>query len=365
MIISICVMILMSVFFVLGALDRLFGNRFGLGGELERAFGLMGPTALSVIGLLVLAPVLAGFLQEIIAPVFGLIGADTGMFPGMFMSSEISYPLAAEMASSQQMAAFSGIIVGSVMGAVISFSIPVACGLIRKQDYRFFATGILAGYIFDPVASFIGGLSMGLSPKVILVNLIPVIIVAVILIVGLALKPEIMINIFRAFSKLLMAIITVGLAAAAVEAMTGLVVVPGMNPISDGFRTVGTIILSIGGSMPLLYVLGKLLSRPLKRFAGLLGINEISSLNILVGLTSIVPGYSSYEKMNGKGKIIFSALTASAIPMLGCHLGFTASVDTAMILPMLLSRCCAGIFAVLSASFFSRRIFSKEELEAA
>lgn len=353
----------MTIFFILGALDRLIGNKFGLGGEFERAFGLMGPTALSVIGLIVLAPVLAGFLQEIIAPVFRLIGADTGMFPGMLMSSEISYPLAAEMASSQQMAAFSGIIVGSVMGAPISFSIPVACGLIRKQDYRFFASGILAGYIFNPIASFIGGLSMGLSPKVILVNLIPVIIMAIILIIGLALKPEIMIKIFRVFSKLLMAIITLGLAVAAVEAMTGLVIIPGMNPISTGFMTVGTIILSIGGSLPLLFILGKLLARPLKRFAGLLGINEISSLNILVGLTSIVPGYSSYEKMNGKGKILFSALTASAIPMLGCHLGFTASVDAGMILPMLLSRCCAGVFAVLSASFFSKRLFSKEELK--
>ena len=149
-----------------------------------------------------------------------------------------------------------------MMGGVISFIIPVACGLIRKQDYRFFAAGILAGYIFDPVACFVGGLIMGLSPLVILVNLIPVIIVALILVVGLALIPEIIIKIFRVFSKILMAIITVGLAAAAVEAMTGLVVIPGMNPISDSFKTVGMIILTIGGSLPLLHVCGKLLARP-------------------------------------------------------------------------------------------------------
>ncbi|NLW89953.1 MAG: ethanolamine utilization protein EutH, partial [Clostridiaceae bacterium] len=42
---------------------------------------------------------------------------------------------------------------------------------------------------FNPIASFIGGLSMGLSPKVILVNLVPVIIMAIILIIGLELKP--------------------------------------------------------------------------------------------------------------------------------------------------------------------------------
>ena len=91
MIFSKCIMILMTIFFILGALDRLIGNKFGLGGEFERAFGLMRPTALSVIGLIVLAPVLAGFLQEIIAPVFRLIGGHR-MFPGCSCQARISYP---------------------------------------------------------------------------------------------------------------------------------------------------------------------------------------------------------------------------------------------------------------------------------
>ena len=49
MIISKFIMVLMSVFFVLGALDRLIGNKFGLGKEFERAFGLMGTTTLSLV----------------------------------------------------------------------------------------------------------------------------------------------------------------------------------------------------------------------------------------------------------------------------------------------------------------------------
>lgn len=42
--ISKIIMIIMAVFFVLGALDRLLGNKLGMGGEFERAFGLMGPS---------------------------------------------------------------------------------------------------------------------------------------------------------------------------------------------------------------------------------------------------------------------------------------------------------------------------------
>ena len=92
MIITKVITILMAVFFVLGAIDRLIGNRFGLGKEFERGFMIIGPMTLSILGLLMLAPVLAEFLQKLISPVFGLIGVDTDMFPGMLMSSEISYP---------------------------------------------------------------------------------------------------------------------------------------------------------------------------------------------------------------------------------------------------------------------------------
>ena len=364
MTISKVIMIIMSVFFVLGALDRLFGNRFGLGAEFEKAFGLMGPTALSVLGLLMLAPVLSKALSYVVAPVFGLIGADTGMFPGMLMSSEISYPLAAEMAQDARIALFGGIIVGSAMGAPISFSIPLACSLIRREDYRYLAAGILSGYILDPVACLVGGLIMGLPFVVIIINLIPVIVIAAILVCGLLFAPEGTIKVFQWFSKLLMAVITVGLAAGAVEAMTGFVIIPGMNPASDGFKTVGTIILSIGGSLPLLYVLRRVLDKPLGRLAKAIGVNEITTLSAVIGLTSIVPGYSSYKDMNGRGKVLFSALTASGIPMLGCHLGFTASVDTDMILPMLITRVIAGCFAVFSAMVFSKRLLTPEELNA-
>ena len=127
--ISKVIMIIMAVFFALGAIDRLIGNKFGLGGEFERAFGLMGPTSLSAIGFMVLAPVIANVLDGVLAPVFGLIGADTGMFPGILLSCEVAYPLAAELAADPDVALFGGLVVGSVMGFIIGFTIPVALSL--------------------------------------------------------------------------------------------------------------------------------------------------------------------------------------------------------------------------------------------
>ena len=363
--ISKIIMIIMALFFVLGALDRLFGNKTGMGAEFERAFALMGPTALSALGILAFAPVIASALDDVIRPVFALVGADPAMFPAILMSCEVSYPLSEALALDQDIALYGGLIVGSVMGFIVSFTIPVACGLIRKEDYKAFGTGILAAYIFDPLACFIGGLAMGLPALTILVNLIPVIVISLLIILGLFYVPELTIRIFRGFAKLLLATITVGLCAAAVEAMTGFVLIPGMNPISDGFKTVGTIILSLGGSLPLLFVLRKWLKAPLTRLGERLGINDVSMLSIILAITSLVPGYSSYKEMNLRGRVVYAAFSASAGCMLGCHLGFTSSVDQSIVMPMLLAKVCAGVFAIIASMFFAKRLFTAEELRSA
>ena len=355
-------MTILFCFLVIGGIDRLTGNKIGIGAEFERGFYLMGTTTLSVVGLLVIAPVLATALTTVLEPVFNLIGADSAMFPGMLTSTEVSLPLDLAMTEDTQIAKFSGIIVGSCMGGVISFTIPLACGLISKEDYRYFSAGILTGYIFDPVACFIGGLAMGLSPKVIIVQLIPVIILALLLVVGMLFIPEFCMKLFRIFSKFLMALITFGLLCGALESMTGFVLIPGLNPISEGFQTIGTIALSVASALCFLFVVRKVLAKPLSALAKKIGIDELSIVNMIMSLTTIVPGYSTYAKMNGKGKLIFAALTAACTPMLGVHLGVTSAMAPEMILPMLICRICGGVFAVITALLFSKRLFTKEQL---
>lgn len=361
--ISKVIMIIMAAFFVLGALDRLFGNRLGMGGEFERAFGLMGPTSLTVVGLICLAPVLAPALQSVVAPVFELVGADPAMLPGVLLSCDVGYYIGAEMSADPQIALYGGLVVGSVMGFVISFTIPVACGLIKKDDYRYFSAGVLMGYIFDPIACFVGGLCMGLSPLTVLINLIPVIVIALIVILGLLFAPEATMKVFRWFAKLLLAVITVGLCAAAVEAMTGFVVIEGMTPINEGWKTIGTIVLSLGGSLPLMHALRWAFSKPINRLSAKAGINDVSVFAIILAFTSLVPGYSKFDEMNPRGKLYYAAFSASAGCMLACHLGFTSSVDPEVVTPMLIAKAIAGVLAMLSVALLSGRIFKNGELE--
>ncbi|MBQ6989431.1 MAG: ethanolamine utilization protein EutH, partial [Clostridia bacterium] len=56
----------MGIFAVLGAVDRIFGNRFGLGQEFENGILAMGSLALAMVGIIALAPVLAGLLKPVV-----------------------------------------------------------------------------------------------------------------------------------------------------------------------------------------------------------------------------------------------------------------------------------------------------------
>ena len=63
------VIAVMAGFAVLGAVDRIIGNRFGIGKEFEEGILAMGSLALAMIGIISLAPVLAAVLKTVEVPV--------------------------------------------------------------------------------------------------------------------------------------------------------------------------------------------------------------------------------------------------------------------------------------------------------
>ena len=63
----------MAAFAVLGAVDRILGNRFGLGKEFEEGIRAMGSLAMAMLGIITLAPVLASLLKPVVVPVFSFL----------------------------------------------------------------------------------------------------------------------------------------------------------------------------------------------------------------------------------------------------------------------------------------------------
>ncbi len=340
----------MAGFAVLGAVDRIFGNRWGLGKEFEEGILAMGSLALAMVGIVSLAPVLATVLKPVVVPVYGFLGADPAMFAGTILACDMGGgPLAVQMTRDPQAAALGGVITGSMLGATIVFTIPVAMGILREEDRPDMAKGILCGIVTIPLGVLVGGLTAGFPLGMVLRNLIPIVLIAVLIALGLWRAERAMVTGFEIFGKCVVILVTIGLAAAIVEALTGFVIIPGMAPISEGFATVGTIAILLAGAFPLVFVLTKLLRKPLLAVGRLLGINDAAAAGLIASLANSIATFGLVKDMNRRGKVVNIAFSVSAAFVFGDHLGFTAGFAPEMIGPMILGKLAGGISAVAVA----------------
>lgn len=352
----------MVLFMVLGAIDKSIGNKFGLGEQFEEGIMAMGSLAVAMVGVICLAPVLADVLRPIIVPVFDMLGADPAMFAGSLLANDMGgAPLAMELAKDPQAGLFGGLIVGAMMGPTIVFIIPVALGIIEKEDQKFLATGILAGIITIPVGAFVGGLVAGFPLMMVVKNLIPIIIFAIVIALGLLKFENAMIKGFTYFGKGVVIVITLGLAAAIVEALTGIVIIPGMAPIHDGIAIVGDIAIVLAGAFPLVFVITKVFNKPLMALGKVLGMNDISAAGLVASLANCIPMFGMMKDMDDRGKIINVAFSVSAAFVFGDHLGFTAGFNSEMITPMIVAKLVGGISAVMLAMVIANKTLKKEQ----
>lgn len=352
---------LMSFGVLIGGIDRIIGNKFGLGEQFEEGFNAMGPLALGMVGIVTLAPVIAKVLGPVIIPVFTFMGADPAMFAMILANDMGGYPLAMELAQSEQAGLLSGLIVSSMMGCTLVFSIPVGLGLIEFKDRPFFAKGLLIGLITVPIGGIAGGLIAGFDPALVLVNNIPVIILAIFFVVGLFFFSKQMIKGALLFGKLIIIVITIGLAAAAFQELTDIVIIPGMTPIMEAMEIIAMIAIVLLGTFPILTIVTKFLNKPLTAIGKKLGMDATSAAGIVITMANSIPVYKMMKDMDPKGKVINTAWLVPATAALGDHLGFTAAVRPDMITPVLFGKLIAGVLAIVIALYFTKDL--KYEIE--
>ena len=346
----------MAVFAVLGAIDRILGNRFGLGQEFENGILAMGSLALAMVGIVSLAPVLAAILRPVVVPVFRLLGADPAMFAGSLLACDMGGgALARQMTDNPQASLLGGVITGSMLGATIVFTIPVAMGILEESDRPVMAKGILCGIVTIPVGILVGGLVAGYPIMMVLRNLLPIVILAALIALGLWRAEGAMVRGFSVFCKGVVALVTIGLAAAIVEALTGFALIPGMAPISEGFATVGTIAIVLAGAFPLVFVITKLLRKPLMAVGKTLGINDAAAAGLIASLANSIATFGLVKEMNYRGKVVNIAFAVSAAFVFGDHLGFAAGFAPEIMGAMIAGKLAGGVSAIAVALWLTRK----------
>lgn len=365
--INVIIVWIMMIFMLLGAIDRIIGNKFGLGEEFENGIIAMGALALAMVGVVSLAPVLARILGPVITPVYQFLGADPAFFATTLLAIDMGgYPLAMELALTPEAGRYAGIILGSMMGPTIVFTIPVALSIIKKEDQRWLAMGILAGMITIPIGCIVGGLIAGWPVGMVLINMVPVVIVSLLIAIGLWRIPEKMITGFNYFGKGVVIMITIGLAASIFETLTGVVLIPGMAPISDGISAVGSIAIVLAGAYPMVKFITKVFSKPLMSLGKVLGMGDVSAAGMIATLANNIPMFAMMKDMDNRGKVLNSAFAVSAAFTFGDHLGYTAGIgEQALIFPMIVGKLVAGITAVAVAMLFAPKPSLEKPVEPA
>ncbi len=342
----------------IAALDRIFGSRLGLGTELEKGIETLGPLTLSMAGMIIVAPFLAGLLGKIsgIFPSF----LDFSIVPSCFLANDMGGAhLASQLASDEKVGYFNGLVVASMMGATTSFTIPFALQMTDKEKHSDIIFGILCGMLTIPVGCFVGGLVAGLSVISVLVNLIPLLIFVAVIAFGILKFEKVTIRIFKGFAWLIKAVITFGLIVGIVEFATGFRILPQMETLGNTMDIIINIICITAGAFPLLSLLKRFLRRVFARMGEKMGINETAAFALLSTTGTNITTFEAAGRMDRKGLILNSAFAVSASFVFVDHLAFCISYNAEFVPAMIVGKLTAGVTAVVVANLLYNRKIKK------
>ncbi|MBR5157001.1 MAG: ethanolamine utilization protein EutH [Clostridia bacterium] len=343
--------IIILIFSVLGALDRIIGNRFGIGREFEKAFMLLGTMALSMIGMIVISPFIAELMKPLSEGFVNVLHIDPSIIPASLFANDMGgASLSVEMATDDKIGMYNALIVSSMMGCTISFTIPFALGVVDKSQHKELLLGLLCGIVTIPLGCIVSGVVCGIPFISLLLVLMPLVIFSGIIAFGLIKFPDFCIKAFKVFGIFITILITIGLALGIIRFLTGFEVIKGLATIEEGASICVNAAIVLSGSFPFMFILAKVLSKPLKVIAKKIGVNEYSIVGIVSCLATSATTFGMMDKMDKKGVVLNSAFTISGAFVLGSHLAFTMAFDGEYVIPVIIGKLISGVLAIFLAN---------------
>ena len=327
-------------------------------------------------GIVAATPIIAKLVSPVITPLYTMIGADPSMFATSILACDMGgYTLAMELANDPAIGNFAGLILGTTLGPTIVFSIPVALEIIPRKDFPYLGAGVMVGLATIPLGCIAGGFTMNIMtehyiiPEKIFINLVPVMLMAGLLIIGLWFIPLKMIAAFNIFGRCITIIVTLLCAIAVFQQITGIMfpvfnsmVTPnenGITPLDSGLITCGRIGIVLIGAFPMVEWITRSCSRILDKIGGILKINKKASAGIICSFAHIIPALNLIKDMDAKGKLLCISFAVSAASIFGAHIGFTAGIDQSMVIPVIVNKLVGSISAIFLANILSDKLLNK------
>ena len=346
----IAVMLLLAA---LGLLDKIAGNRFGFGEEFDRGLATMGPLALSMVGVYCIGVTLVQKNAEALAAWGEGLPFDASLPLGSLLAPDLGgYAMAIELAATPQLGLFSGLLVASTLGTVVSFSLPISLSFLNKTHHASFLQGFSVGVITLPLCLALGGFLLGLSAQTVLRNTLPILVVCAALCAALLCAPRFTTkallclgNVVRVLSFVLFGVVMAGIFVPAWQFAE-------LALVQEVFLVVAKITVVVCGAMILSKIILSRCGRLLQGMGRILGVNDYAVLGLMLSLATSISMLPLYEKMDARGKAMNAAFTVCGAFVLGGQLAFVASVQPANIVNIyIISKLAGGVAALLCTRF--------------
>ena len=342
--------IFVLAFSVLGAIDLLIGNKIGIGEEFKKAFSLFCPMALSMLGMIVIAPAIGVWLEPVFTGFYRIFHIDPSIIPASLFANDMGgMTLAQGIAISSEIGDFNAFVVSSMMGCVISFTIPFSLGMVKPEQHRELFFGLICGISTVPVGCIIAGLILGIGILELLISMLPLLLLSIGIGFALVFVPKGCIKVFRVFGTVMKVLGIVGLLLSIFTFLTKITIFPYFDTFENGAFICANACVTLSGMLPAMLIVSRLLKKPLNQFGSKLGINSISALALLGSLVTNASTFGMMDKMDKKGVVLNGAFAVSASFVFGSHLAFTMAFDQAYLLPMIVGKIISGISAVVLA----------------
>lgn len=347
---------IIGIFFVISGFDYINNNKLELGDKFKEGMISMGSIAISMVGIYSLSPLIGEGIGFLLTPISNFLGIDSSIFPSMFLAVDMgALGIAESLSSNIHMYWISGVIIASTLGATISFSIPLALGIIEEKYLEDLTTGLLYGIMTLPIAPIVAGLFLGVDIKLLLFNIFPLIIFAILLAVFMNRFKDMTVKFFIKLGKLIQLVSILGLLVLGFLSILGIKPIGSILPIDEALSVVGKIAIFLGGAYPLINFITEKFSKVLSKIGEKINIDEFSIAAFLGTLASNIILFQSFNKMSSKGRIALTAFSVSGAFVIGGQLGFVSLKTPEIINIYIASKLIAGISAMVVALIVHRK----------
>lgn len=359
---NICIGVLLC-FAALGLVDKALGGRLGVAAELDRGLSAMGGLSLSMTGIYCLLIAALETVKGSMERLSQVLPFDPSLLPGMLFAPDMGgWATASQLAATETLAAYSGLLVASTLGCLVSFTLPIALGSLEHYQIHGFMQGVVWGLIALPAGLVAGAVVLRMAPGELAANLWPVLVLCVILVLGLARAPRACLGALAAFGE---AVRVLGILAFGVVALglflPDLALVP-QSLVAEALVIVFKITVVVCGAMVATALLMARCGPAVSRVAAALGVNEYAVLGLLASLVSTVSMLPLYSRMDVRGKVMNAAVSVSGAFVLGGQMAFVSSVsDGVSVAAFFVCKLLAGALAAALALKFTKN----EQPEAA